>query len=516
MRTFVCTFLLMAGCKPHAPADGTKQEEKILQATVWNERFEVFLEHAPVVTGRPTPFAAHITDLATSRPRAAGKLIFILESPAGPVLEHVEQEPRRPGIYVPDLTFPSAGTWKIRLRIPLEEGESTLELPPATVYAGPEEARKAPAPESPEGIRFLKEQQWRLSLRTEIAGTRRLVERWRLPAVVSARSGGRVALAPPLSGRLLAPGGKVLPGLGTRVESGELLALVQLTLPDLAARILDAEAEVTRTGLRLQQAQRVHERTLKLAEGQAKTEREVEESRFALEAAQAAHQAARALKAAYEKSGLLRSDDAGGLPCLELRSPVTGLITQVGASPGEYVTADRPVFTIVDASRVHLEARVPESDAGRLGASREAVYETPDSPGRFFSVLGEGGGRLVLWSPEVDAATRTIPLVYEVPNPDGRLRIGMALTLHLETARSERAVAVPESALVDEEGRFVAFVQVAGETFQKRDLRTGLRDSGFVEILEGLSAGERVVTRGAYAVRLASVSASLPAHGHTH
>jgi multidrug efflux pump subunit AcrA (membrane-fusion protein) len=96
------------------------------------------------------------------------------------------------------------------------------------------------------------------------------------------------------------------------------------------------------------------------------------------------------------------------------------------------------------------------------------------------------------------------------------LRIGMALAVYVETAHVTEALAVPVSALVEEDARAVAFVHVAGETFQKRDLTLGVQDGAFVQVLAGLSAGERVVTKGAYAIRLASVSTTLPAHGHAH
>jgi membrane fusion protein, heavy metal efflux system len=131
-------------------------------------------------------------------------------------------------------------------------------------------------------------------------------------------------------------------------------------------------------------------------------------------------------------------------------------------------------------------------------------------------ILCHGGGRLVYLGTSVDPKTRAVALVYEVPNPDGRLRIGMALTVYVETAHVEEALVVPVAALVDEDGRAVAFVQVSGETFEKRDLTLGIRDGEFVQILAGLAAGERVVTKGGYAVRLASVSTTIPAHGHAH
>jgi len=116
----------------------------------------------------------------------------------------------------------------------------------------------------------------------------------------------------------------------------------------------------------------------------------------------------------------------------------------------------------------------------------------------------------------VDPKTRPLPLVYEVPNPEGRLRIGISLYVYVETARAEETLVVPTSALVEEDARTVAFVQLGGETFDKRDLTLGIRDGPFVQVLSGLSEGERVVTKGAYAVRLSSVSTTIPAHRHSH
>ena len=69
---------------------------------------------------------------------------------------------------------------------------------------------------------------------------------------------------------------------------------------------------------------------------------------------------------------------------------------------------------------------------------------------------------------------------------------------------------------IDEAGQPIAFVQVSGETFEKRHLKLGIRDAGRVEVLSGLSAGDRVVTRGGYAIRLAAASSILPDHGHAH
>jgi multidrug efflux pump subunit AcrA (membrane-fusion protein) len=116
----------------------------------------------------------------------------------------------------------------------------------------------------------------------------------------------------------------------------------------------------------------------------------------------------------------------------------------------------------------------------------------------------------------LDVDTRTVPIIYELSDPDPRLAIGQAVTLRVFISATTEAVTVPESALVDDAGQPVVFVQVGGESFERRPVRLGNREAGHVQILGDLVAGERVVTRGAPLIRLAALSPQVPAHGHTH
>ena len=75
---------------------------------------------------------------------------------------------------------------------------------------------------------------------------------------------------------------------------------------------------------------------------------------------------------------------------------------------------------------------------------------------------------------------------------------------------------VPAEAVVDDAGRPIVFVQREGETFERRAVTLGPRSGDVVQITEGVKPGDRVVTKGAYLVRLASLSTSVPAHGHVH
>ena len=220
--------LLVAGCSRLGGSQGSaEEEEKTAQVTVWSEQFEIFLEHRLIVVNTPTKFITHVTDLTTLEPRREGPLTFILRRGSEEPTTHIEPTPARDGIYIPDLTFPKPGEWIVSLRIPSAGQEHVVELLPLTVFATREEMARAPNPAAPEGISFLKEQQWKLLTKTEPVHRRQVIERMRLAGVVSVRPGHRAAVTPPIAGHLMPPPGASLPSLGIPVKAGQVLAVVQ-------------------------------------------------------------------------------------------------------------------------------------------------------------------------------------------------------------------------------------------------------------------------------------------------
>jgi cobalt-zinc-cadmium efflux system membrane fusion protein len=103
-----------------------------------------------------------------------------------------------------------------------------------------------------------------------------------------------------------------------------------------------------------------------------------------------------------------------------------------------------------------------------------------------------------------------------VPNPHGTLKVGMNAQVAVGAGREVEGVVIPTSAILDEDGRPVAYMQLEGERFEKRELTLGGTNSERTLVLSGVKDGERVVTGAAYQVRLASLSTSVPAHGHEH
>ena len=115
----------------------------------------------------------------------------------------------------------------------------------------------------------------------------------------------------------------------------------------------------------------------------------------------------------------------------------------------------------------------------------------------------------------LDPATRTIPVLIEVTNSSGHLLVNESSPVELYASEGDSAVAVPRTAVYEDNGLDVVFVQVGGESFEKRQVVLGPHHAGWVSIVEGLLPGERVVTLGGYHVKLASTSAEI-GHGHAH
>ena len=349
---------VLNGCSRQRPAaegggHGHGGEAKTAQISVFGERHEIFAEHRLVVAGTPTKFVTHVTDLKTLEPRREGPVRFQLRLGQEPPIEQVEKAPARAGIYEAMLTFPKAGEWSVALVVPTEDGEKTIAFPPVKVFASADEVAKAPEPEAPTGISFLKEQQWKILAGTEPATKRKLVEQLRLPAMVAARPGTLAQVTPPLAGRLLLPPGKSMPLVGEKVEAGQTLALIQPSFSEMAARFVEAEGEVVRAKLALEQADLALKRIEKLAKAEAKSGRELQEAEFALKTAQAKYDAALALQATYRQASTNLGGQSTGAsqPAIELRSPIAGtIINQSGAAVGEYITAEKAVFTVLDAA----------------------------------------------------------------------------------------------------------------------------------------------------------------------
>ncbi|MCK5075015.1 MAG: efflux RND transporter periplasmic adaptor subunit, partial [Calditrichia bacterium] len=196
-----------------------------------------------------------------------------------------------------------------------------------------------------------------------------------------------------------------------------------------------------------------------------------------------------------------------------IASPINGIVSELAVLPGQNISYGQKIMTIINSSTVWLKLNIYEKDIYKIGEPQGAEINIPglESP----VVLTKNELKLVSKGEIVDPASRTIPVLIEVKNPNKLFKIGQALQVKLYTAEEKRALVVSKSAVIDEDVQKVVFIQTGGETFEKRIVKTGISNSGYVTISDGLQEGERVVTKGAYQVKLASLNTAVgSAHVH--
>ena len=192
-----------------------------------------------------------------------------------------------------------------------------------------------------------------------------------------------------------------------------------------------------------------------------------------------------------------------------IRAPFDGVVAEVQFAAGASVEEGAFLLRLVDTDRVHVVGAVPESRVSTLRTVGDAELLRDGQPPVPL-------GRSVAIGGIVEPTARTVEVRYALDNRGLRLPVGRGVRLRLFVGEAEARPAVPESAIVDDGGRPVVFVQTGGESFERRPVRLGNREGGYVHAIEGVEPGERVVSRGAYLIRLAAMSTQIPAHGHVH
>lgn len=512
------------GCKGHGrePGHGHGHDDEgghpgaeapARAITVWTEKAELFIEHPALIAGQEVGFAAHVTRLPTGKPLTAGTVTVAVKMADGTALAGRADKPLRAGIFRPTIKPPRPGKCEMSVSVAGPQLEDRFAVAGCQVFADLKSAVAALGQEGEGGaarISFLKEQQW-----TTDFATVRVAERALQPSVAA---NGEIRPAAGKAGRLSAPASGVVtfpsppPVLGMAVKKGQLLAaLVPRLTSDGDRPSLEAELNAARAELDAAEAQK--SRAERLFGVEAIPERQLDEARTRELTARARLSAASGRLAQFRAGAAGAAAGAIARNALQVRAPLAGTLVSVTVTSGQTVSAGDPLFEVIDLRRVWLEARVFEPDIPRVDHARSGWFtlEGYDEP---FGI--DEGARLVTVGRVVDPRSRTVPVIFELANPDEKLRIGQFAKVHIATGAPVNAPAIPESALVEEGGKSFAFVQVEGEAFERRSLVAGVRSRGWVQVMEGITPGERVVTRGAYEVKLAAASGAIPAHGHAH
>jgi cobalt-zinc-cadmium efflux system membrane fusion protein len=178
-------------------------------------------------------------------------------------------------------------------------------------------------------------------------------------------------------------------------------------------------------------------------------------------------------------------------------APIAGVITGRSANLGQVVSMGQELFVVTDLSQVWVIGDLYEQDFQTVHVGSEAALTTPAYPTLTLR------GRLTYIDPRVDPQTRTAKVRVEVPNAEGRLRLGMYVTLAFTTPGGERTVVIPRGAVQTIGERQVVFVPAPDEEgkFLARPVQVGPLRGDLVTIRSGVRPGEVVVTEGSFFLR---------------
>jgi cobalt-zinc-cadmium efflux system membrane fusion protein len=385
-----------------------------------------------------------------------------------------------------------------------------------------EDAAAAPVSANTGRVTFLMEQQWLIKLKLARAEEAMRATQIQTTGRVVPVPSKRAIVSPPVGG--IVQNG-TMPRIGQQIMKGELLAtLLQTPTAAEAAQIRTANTQVQIENTRVDAERR------RLAQNEIEAKARLEEAAHDLARSQRLYDKKAYSAKALESDELARTVAASQLEAIreqlkalqtqpmpvsssgseyEMRSPISGTIVNVRKASGEQVAAGDAMIEIVALDTVWVEAPVFEKDLGRLAKQGRAVFTTAAYPDKEFE------GRLINVGKVVDEQSRTATAIFEVPNPSEQLSIGMQANLRLEGGAQVKVVLIPREAVLDNEGKKIVYVLLSGEEFERREVVLGDEYGGQVAILSGVQTGERVVTQGAYQLKLQELRPA-NAGAHTH
>lgn len=318
-----------------------------------------------------------------------------------------------------------------------------------------------------------------------------------------------VHVSPRLSGRLQ----EVAVRLGQRVRVDQVLAtLDSIELGQAKAEYLHTKAQEELQRTRFERAESLLAADIASQQSVLEVEAELKVAIASL----------RSAAETLQLFGLSRAEvdtlsyEGASTSRMELRAPLGGTVIERHATLGELVTPEDRLFTLADLSRLWIWIDIPQRELASVHLDDVAEARVDTFPNQVFA------GSVSYLSPQVDQTTRTVRARLDVANPHGKLRPGMFVQVGLldphgahGDGEGTSVLTVPETAIQRHGDEDVVFVPLDDLRFERRAVELGRRSAGRVEVLQGVQAGDRVVTQGAFLLK-SSLSKDSLGGGHSH
>jgi len=305
----------------------------------------------------------------------------------------------------------------------------------------------------------------------------------------------------PFSGRVT----RLIAKVGDNVKRGD--PLFEIDSPEVVQAQTDLIAALhglEKSKAQLALAQRTFDRQTGLLKDKATSMREVDAARNDLAGAESDLATAQGtLNAARNKLRVIVGRDKGEVerlerersinPLITINAPIDGTVIARKVGPGQYVRSDAAdsLFGIADLTTMWLKANVPENDIASVQVGQEIEVRVTALPDRVYKA------RISAIGAASDAATRRVVVRSELPNPDGALKSEMFASFKITVSGGDPLPVVPAEAVIRDGEQTVVWVEREPRLFSRRKVKVGLERDGRVQVLEGITAGENVLGRGA-------------------
>ena len=471
--------------------------EEVHQITLYTDESEFFILYPALLLHSQALFTVHLTRLENHKPYPAGTVRITLGSQkdtAGGSRQPEEgsvSEAESPGIFLVRLTPEIPGACTIAFEFTTDGTTERVTYTHAWVAEERQEVEREHVG-IPDGIRFTKEQAWKSDFKVT-----RLV-----PATFTGiiKAGGEILAMPGEKHFIHARSTGIVNYsrqdlvAGADIARGEELMTIQgqdLARDNIAVDYAEAEA-------RFIQSRSEYERSTKLIRSNAISEKQFIGTKSDY------------LTDSVQFYNLKKSYDEGGMRIL---SPIAGYIHKLNVSQGEFVRAGQLIATVSSDRRLLLRADVPQQYFSRVHDIVSTNFRT--SYHRNVWDIRDFEGKLIAIGSSAAENNQYLPVYFEALN-NGQLMEGAFAEFFLKTRAVENCITVPVEALVEEQGKYYVYVQMAGEIFRKQEIVPGNNDGFVANVVSGLAEGDRVVTRGSMLLKTASMTATLPSDSHQH
>ena len=459
--------------------------------TIWTEKSELFVEYPVLVVGKPSRFAAHFTMMEGHQPIETGSVTATLSNSTDEQ-RVTAAKPSSSGIFKPTIQPKKAGIYTLIFDVNTPTFKDQIRIPNVQVFQTIKEARKAfKSGGEDEGIIFLKEQAWKMEFQTAQAKQQPISDVIKTYGTWQTLPSDKKRLVATTKGLINFNGNNLTKG--SPIKKGQVLMTIHskgLTTDNLNTRIQNAKVSY-------ETLTQEYERKKTLFSKQIISKSAFEQIEKDYLIAKTNYET---LKTGYSQKGK------------QVVAPFDGTIQHISSNNGNYVNEGDELVTITKSQSSLLEAYVSPSFVTSLNDIQDIWYQPQPNQ---WSSLKNSNGQLQSISQSVDSS-QPLLTIYAKINEQINQPKGSFSEVQIALGDNTKGIVIPKEALLEDYGQYSVIVQTSGESFEHRPISVGRTNGNFIEILNGLQVNEVVVTKGAYQVKMASMSGQAPAHGHAH